>query len=87
MFFENISLFSIHIQTAAVFYDPVYVDQAKDWCQFGKQENKHQLGEMSTGLREILQCSSHISKDCQSIINFVDKHLINGFKHPFRIVS
>ena len=55
MFCENISLFSSHIQTAAVFYDPVYVDQAKDWCQFGKQENKHELGEMSTGLREILQ--------------------------------
>ena len=52
MFCESISLFSIHIQTAAVFYDPMYVDQAKDWCQFGKQENKHEL---STGLREIAQ--------------------------------
>ena len=73
MFCESISLFSIHIQTAAVFYDPMYVDQAKDWCQFGKQENKHEL---STGLREIAQCSENApnSKDCQLMINFADNH-------------
>ena len=73
MFCESISLFSIHIQTAAVFYDPMYVDQAKDWCQFGKQENKHEL---STGLREIAQYSENApnSKDSQLMINFADNH-------------
>ena len=59
MFCESISLFSIHIQTAAVFYDPMYVDQAKDWCQFGKQENKHELEELSTGNFTMLREGSY----------------------------